>query len=129
MGFGISHSAKAIGAAIPNGSSSHHQGYLYAQVVKVREHGRVVEVNSKVVFGDPATITEKLIALPTSAVINTSYIERHNLTQRQNNRHLTRRTNGFSKKLTWFERQLWLSLAYYHFVLPTSQPPPATARR
>jgi hypothetical protein len=28
------------------------------------------------------------------------------------------RTNGFSKDLTWFEKQLWLSLAYYHLVLP-----------
>ena len=93
-------------------------GLLYAQVVKVREHGRVVEVNSKVVFGDPAAITEKLASLPTSAAINTSFVERHNLTQRQSNRRLTRRTNGFSKELTWFERQLWLSLAYYHLVLP-----------
>ena len=37
---------------------------------------------------------------------------------RQSNRRLTRRTNGFSKDLTWFEKQLWLSLAYYHLVLP-----------
>jgi len=31
---------------------------------------------------------------------------------------LTRRTNGFSKDLTWFEKQLWVFLAYYHLVLP-----------
>jgi IS1 family transposase/transposase-like protein len=91
---------------------------LYAQVVKVREHGRVVEVNSQVVFGDPAAISAKLTALPTSATVNTSFVERNNLTQRQSNRRLTRRTNGFSKELSWFERQLWLSLAYYHLVLP-----------
>jgi IS1 family transposase len=91
---------------------------LYAQVVKVREHGRVVEVNSKVVFGDPAAISEKLTALPTSETVNTSFVERNKLTQRQSNRRLTRRTNSFSKELSWFERQLWLSLAYYHLVLP-----------
>jgi hypothetical protein len=37
---------------------------------------------------------------------------------RRHNRRLTRRTNGFSKEILWFEKQLWLSLAYYHFVLP-----------
>jgi len=49
--------------------------------------------------------------------IKTNFVERHNLTQRQSNRRLTLRTNGFSKDLSWFERQLWLSLFYYHFVL------------
>lgn len=53
-----------------------------------------------------------------SNTVNTSFVERDNLTQRQSNRRLTRRTNGFSKELPWFEKQLWLSLAYYHLVLP-----------
>jgi len=92
--------------------------WLYAQIVKVREHDRVVAVDSKVVFGDPAAITEKLTALPTSESINTSFVERNNLTQRQSNRRLTRHTHGFSKELPWFERQLWLSLAYYHWGVP-----------
>ena len=53
-----------------------------------------------------------------SDAINTSFVERDNLTQRQSNRRLTRRTNGFPKEIIWFEKQLWLSTAYYHFVLP-----------
>jgi hypothetical protein len=34
------------------------------------------------------------------------------------NRRLTRKTTAFSKELPWMEKQLWLSLAYYHFCLP-----------
>jgi hypothetical protein len=55
-------------------------------------------------------------------------VERDNLTQRQSNRRLTRRTTRFSKVIEWFEKQLWVSLAYYRFVLPNHslrQPLPA----
>ena len=91
---------------------------LYAQVVKVREHGRVTQVKTKVIFGKPEAIAEQLANSSVSDAINTSFVERDNLTQRQSNRRLTRRTNGFSKEIIWFEKQLWLSMAYYHFVLP-----------
>lgn len=91
---------------------------LYAQVVKRREGRRVVEVSTRVVFGTPEAVAACLAQSPVNRTVNTSFVERDNLTQRQNNRRLTRRTNGFSKDLTWFEKQLWLSLAYYHLVLP-----------
>ena len=91
---------------------------LYAQVVKIRENGRMKEVKTKIIFGKPEVIAEKLANSPVSNTINTSFVERDNLTQRQSNRRLTRKTNGFSKKISWFEKQLWLSTAYYHFVLP-----------
>jgi IS1 family transposase/transposase-like protein len=91
---------------------------LYAQVVKIHENGRLKEVKTKVIFGKPEAIAEKLANSPVSSSINTSFVERDNLTQRQSNRRLTRRTNGFSKEISWFEKQLWLSMAYYHFVLP-----------
>jgi IS1 family transposase len=91
---------------------------LYAQVVNRRKDGRVVRVSTRVVFGTPEAVAACLVHSPVSRTVNTSFVERDNLTQRQNNRRLTRRTNGFSKDLTWFEKQLWLSLAYYHLVLP-----------
>lgn len=91
---------------------------LYAQVVKVRDGSRVIEVKTKPVFGTPEAIATQLANSPVSEMVNTSFVERDNLTQRQSNRRLTRRTNGFSKEIAWFEKQLWLSTAYYHLVLP-----------
>jgi len=93
-------------------------GLLYAQVVKRREKGRVVDVTTKIVFGQPDQIEARLTASTTSHSVNTSFVERENLTLRQHNRRLTRKTNGFSKELSWFEKQLWLCLAYYHLVVP-----------
>ena len=91
---------------------------LYAQVVKQRERGQVIAVTTQVVLGNADLVTARLESLATSGSINTSFVERENLTLRQHNRRLTRRTNGFSKELTWLEKQLWLALAYYHLVLP-----------
>jgi len=62
-------------------------------------------------------LPRSLAMLPTSARY-TSFVERENLAFRQHNRRLTRRTNGLSKELPWLEKQLWLSLAYTHLVLP-----------
>jgi IS1 family transposase/transposase-like protein len=91
---------------------------LYAQVVKQRERGTVVAVTTKTVFGDTDAITARLRTSSASTMINTSFIERENFTLRQRNRRLTRRTSGFSKDVTWLEKQLWLALAYDHLVLP-----------
>lgn len=91
---------------------------LYAQVVKRREAGRVVEVTRKIIFGDEESIKSKLDDSSNSTTINTSFVERDNLTWRERNRRLTRKTTGFSKDLTWMEKQFWLSMAYYHFCLP-----------
>jgi len=95
-----------------------HPDLLYAQVVKQRERGQVVAVSSKVVFGDQDAVQHRLATSPASTTINTSFVERENLTLRQQNRRLTRKTNAYSKELPWLEKHLWLSLAYYHLVLP-----------
>jgi IS1 family transposase len=91
---------------------------LYAQVVKQRERGAVVAVTTKAVFGNLEAINARLASSPASTSVNTSFVERDNFTLRQQNRRLTRKTSGFSKELPWLEKQLWLSLAYYHLVLP-----------
>jgi len=90
----------------------------YAQVVKRRKSGRVVEVTTKIIFGSEAAVQARLAASVVSQTINTSFVERNNLTCRQCNGRLSRQVLSFSKDLTWLEKHLWLSLAYYHFVLP-----------
>ncbi|NIV92213.1 IS1 family transposase, partial [candidate division KSB1 bacterium] len=63
----------------------------YAQLVKVRNKGRVVATHKKVVFGKEDTIDMD--------TVSTSLIERENLSFRQDNRRLSRKTNGFSKSV------------------------------
>ena len=90
----------------------------YAQVVKHRKGGRVVKVTTKIIFGSEKAVQNRLAASPVSQTINTSFVERNNLTCRQCNGRLSRKVLSFSKDLTWLEKHLWLSLAYYHLVLP-----------
>jgi len=91
-------------------------GLKYAQVVKHRRKGRVVSISTKVIFGKQEEIETLLKASPVSKSVNTSFIERNNLTLRQYSRRLGRKTNGFSKDISKLEAQLYLSLGYYHFV-------------
>ncbi len=91
---------------------------LYAQVVKHRKKGRVVSITTQVVFGTEKAVAAKLKQSPVSHAINTSFVERNNLTMRHHNRRLVRKTIAFSKKRERLEQQLHLSFAYYHFVKP-----------
>src|SRR5574341_2618173 len=52
--------------------------------------------------------------------INTSYVERDNLTSRQSNGRLVRKTLSHSKKVRFLECQIALEDAIYNFVRPHS---------
>lgn len=90
----------------------------YVQVVKQYKRYRVVKVSRKVVFGDPEKINQILAASPVSSKINTSYVERNNGTIRHMDARCKRKTFCFSKCTKNHERQLALSLAYYHLCRP-----------
>jgi IS1 family transposase len=103
---------------LPNPRREAPDDLLYAQVVKHRRKGRVVEVTYTVIFGTQEALEEYLEDSPVSSQINTSFVERQNGTMRQHNARFTRKTLCFSKEDYWLERQLYLSVAYYHLCLP-----------
>src|SRR5262249_25074456 len=53
----------------------------YAAVHKEREHGRVVQVERRILFGTAEQVAEALATGKTARSINTSYVERWNGTQ------------------------------------------------
>jgi len=69
----------------------------YATVCKRREKGRVVAVETKVVFGTEKSVARALEQSTVSTAINTSFLERHNGTDRHRNSRKVRRTYRFSK--------------------------------
>jgi hypothetical protein len=77
----------------------------YAQVIKIRLDGRLKKVVKKTVFGKD--IETKLIS--------TSLIERLNLSLRQENNRISRKTIGFSKKVEGLRKQMNLYFANYNF--------------
>ncbi len=81
-------------------------GWQYVQVVKQREHGRIVGVEVWVIYGNPEETLELLGQ-------STSYIERTHLTMRLFNGRLARKTLAFSKKVAMYRASAaWEDLVY-----------------
>lgn len=79
----------------------------YAMIAKhaIVSESDASEVTGYAIFGDPDP-----------RFINTSYIERYNLTVRMTDRRFTRKTNGFSKKLAHHAHSVALHVFHYNFV-------------
>jgi IS1 family transposase len=90
----------------------------YAIVKKKRKKGRVISIELKIVFGKEEEIYQFLRDSPISNQINTSFIERNNLTLRHYNKRLSRKTMSFSRKLENHWYQFEIERALYHFVKP-----------
>ncbi len=93
-----------------------HPDLKYARIKKRRRKGKVVEIKTKVLFGDENKVMEAIEQSPVSNQINISFVERNNLTMRERNRRLTRKTPGFSKKNDLLRASLNIYFGYYHFV-------------
>ena len=77
----------------------------YAQVIKMRVEGTLKKVVKRIIFGE--NIDPKMIS--------TSYIERQNLTCRQDNDRISRKTIGFSKKTVELDHQMTLYFANFNY--------------
>jgi IS1 family transposase len=78
---------------------------MYAQVIKNREGGRIKEIIKKVIFGGNIDQNQ----------ISTSLIERQNLTFRQDNNRVSRKTIGFSKKVEGLINHMKLYCTHFNF--------------
>jgi hypothetical protein len=80
----------------------------YAQIIRQRENGHLVSVERKMIFGQSED----------GLRISTSHVERCNLTLRQENKRLARKTLAFSKRQVRPHAHLTLYLASYNFCRP-----------
>ena len=91
---------------------------LYAQVIKTRRHDCVVRVDRRAVFGAAWRFDDALTHSEDSSTVNTSFIERLNLTIRQSSAYLSRRTLSHARSTDTLEAHLELLRCYYNFVRP-----------
>ena len=88
----------------------------YAQVIKTMRRRRIVEVKRHVVVGTKAAVEQVLAAC--GWLINTSFVERLNLTLRQRVVAIRRRSASPCKSGDGLRHQLVLFQSYHNFVLP-----------
>jgi len=91
-------------------------GLLYAQVVKTMRRRRLVAVTHRMVFGTLEAVNQLLV--PLGWQINTSFVERLNLTIRQHVAAVGRRVSTLCKGEDGLQQQLALYHVYYNFCLP-----------
>ena len=91
---------------------------LYAQVIKTRRQDRVVRVERRAVIGTDWRFDHALTRSEDSSTVNTSFIERLNLTIRQGSAYLSRRTLSHARATDTLDAHLELLRCYYNFVRP-----------
>ena len=91
---------------------------IYGQVIKKRQENRVVRVDRRLLLGTQEELDEALLYSEDSTTLNTSFVERHNLTIRQGCSYLGRRTPCHARRTEFLEGQVALFMAYYNFLRP-----------
>jgi len=90
----------------------------YATVRKTRKGGRVVSVLLRLVFGTLSVLIGLLSRSSVSSTINTSFVERHNGTDRNQNARKVRKTLKFSKDWDVHNAMTYFVAYSYNFCWP-----------
>jgi IS1 family transposase len=90
----------------------------YATVHKEREKGRVVAITTAVLLGTWLAVAGALERSTASRAINTSFLERHHLTDRHHNARRSRKTYRFSKDGRVHEAMTYFTKYSYNFCWP-----------
>jgi IS1 family transposase len=89
----------------------------YARVCKRRENNRIVEIVEEIVFGEPDEVLH-LLRADSGGRINTSYVERLNLSIRNSLARFIRRGMNCSKNINIHSNAIDFFQAWYNFVKP-----------
>ena len=91
---------------------------VYAQVIKTIRKNRVSSVDRRYVIGSQEKFEEELSFSEDSNTVNTSFIERQNLTIRHGSAYLSRKTLCHARQEYLLEANLNLLRCYYNFIRP-----------
>jgi len=91
---------------------------VYGQVMKQWGNNRVTRVDKRLIVGSPSDLDEALFRSEDSSDLNTSFIERMNLTIRQGSAYLCRRSPCHARSRQRLEDHVELLRCYYNFIRP-----------
>lgn len=99
------------GRGRPPAQKQPQPGWRCLQVTKHRSGSRISRITCRVVYGDPNEV-------PDFMGLNTAYVERTNLTSRQMNGRMVRKTLSFSKEEEMLQASCALEDAVYNLMRP-----------
>ena len=91
---------------------------LHGQVIKTRRNDRVIKVERRAMIGAAWRFEEALFNSEDSSKLNTSFIERLNLTIRKGSAYLSRRIIWHARWTERLEDHLALLRCHYNFLRP-----------
>jgi hypothetical protein len=90
--------------------------FVYSQVIKYQRRRKTLEAERRVLVGEANSYADRLRQAGLSGRINTSFVEKLNLTVRQCISKLTHRTWGSAKYTPELVEHLEWWRVYYHYV-------------
>ena len=91
---------------------------VYGQVLKTRRNNRVIRVERRLKVGTASRMKAALLASEDSETLNTSFVERLNLTIRQGSAYLRRRSPCHARGADQLRGHVELLRCYYNFIRP-----------